>query len=212
MLTLLSRPLLSIIIPTVGRPGLRATVASIEQQQPGGQVEVVVVADTHSGPIDGLADYVHMLGPRYRFFEHDGGYHMVGHPQRNFGMRQARGQWLHFMADDDIYTPRAFQAIRRAIATLAEPKPLLFRVRTWQAGIVWWRPTLGEGEIDAECIVVPNEPTGLGVWTARYPGDFDFIQETVERWGSCQWEREQLAICRPSPAEDWTQLRAGVAV
>jgi glycosyltransferase involved in cell wall biosynthesis len=204
-------PLLSIIIPSIGRPGLRSTVASIEQQADKACCEVLIVADTHSGPIDGLESYVSSLGPRYRYLEHDGGLHMVGHPQRNYGMTQARGAFLHFMADDDIYAPRALRFMLAAIDEQDEPMPILFRVDTWQAGVVWRVRELVEGNIDAECIVVPNVPSRLGVWTPRYPGDFDFIEETVNRWGGAQWEREIISLCRPTRSKDWTRDMAEVS-
>jgi hypothetical protein len=71
---------------------------------------------------------------------------------------------------------------------------------------------LAQDHIDAECIVCPNVPARLGTWNpARYQGDYDFIAETVAKWGGVgrvAWRPEVIAQAQPSDAEDWTVERA----
>lgn len=199
-------PRLSVILPTIGQrlDGLARTLDSIDRQPESGQVEVVVVGDAHSGPLPKVRDLVWQRGPRYRYAEHDGGLHMVGQPQRQYGMGLARAPWLSFSADDNIYTEGAFAAILRAIDGVRGPVPLLFQVRTWQAGKVWKRAELAHGDIDADCIVAPNDRSRLGVWTNRYEGDWEFIRDTCEQYDDRQvWVPDLIGLARPTAAECW---------
>jgi hypothetical protein len=190
-----SRPLLSVIIPSVGRPGLPRTLASIRDQGHPDAVEIVVVGDTHAGTFrHALADMSGLCAFYYaRYLEHDGGGHMVGHPQRQHGMAQARGEWLAFSQDDNVLTPGAIDAIRDAL--VGTPGPRLFRVSPRPGCVVWDQlGCLAVGHIDADCLVVPNVPARLGTWTSRYAGDADMIAETVARWGgTARWDTALIA-------------------
>jgi glycosyltransferase involved in cell wall biosynthesis len=199
------RPKLSVIIPTIGRlPGLERALDSISVQPPvRGWTEIVVVGDTLDGPLPAAEALAREYGARY--VEHAGPLHCVGHPQRQYGMGVANGEWLAFLADDDIWTEGALPAIYAAIDEVGEPQPLLFRVQmNWLGGHVVWDTTyLAVGNIDAECIVVPNDPARLGTWEHIYAGDFSFILETCRKWGRWEWRPELIAIARPTEAEDW---------
>lgn len=197
-------PWLSVIIPTIGRDTLGRTLDSLDRQANAQGVEVLVVGDTLDGPLPAVEAEVFRRGPRYRYVACNGGLHMVGQPQRNAGMARARAPWLLWGADDNIWTADAFAAIWLAIASLPEQQPLLFRVRTWQAGLVWTAPVLAHGNIDADCIVAPNVPERLGAWGLRYEGDWQFIEGTVNRWGGqVSWQDAVISLARPSPAEVW---------
>lgn len=184
----MSGPLLSIIIPTVGRAGLVPLLRSIRAQAPSpAEVEVLVVGDAHGGTwSESLAgaqlavDVCHQA----RMIWHDGGRHAWGHPQRNHGATLARGRFLAWSQDDNVYRPGALAAMLDAAAHLVDdPMPALFRVMTRLGYPVWLQEgLLAERQIDADCILVPNVPDALGTWTNRYEGDWDFIRETVHRW------------------------------
>jgi len=213
------QPLLSVIVPTVGRPSLARAVRSLLRQGDWLPWEAILVGDTHGGDFAAALPTAQALAqtdPRLTYVEHNGGRHMVGHPQRNHGATVARGRYLAFLGDDDLYLPGAFQSIARALrAHEDDPRVFLFRwIAPWR--MVLWHTAgfLAEDHIDAECIVCPNVPEQLGTWTNRYQGDYDFIAETVALWGGVgrvRWQPEVLALARPGPAEDWTAPLGEVA-
>jgi hypothetical protein len=93
-------------------------------------------------------------------------------------MTLATAQWLCFSQDDNVFDVSAFTSMWFAICETNPPRPIIFRVNTWQAGPVWIARELREENIDADCIVCPNDPKKLGVWGDRYNGDADFILGT----------------------------------
>ena len=209
------QPLLSVVVPTVGRASLARAVRSLLKQGDWLPFEVVLVGDTFAGTWRESLPAAQALAetdPRLSYTECDGGVHAWGHPQRTHGARMAKGQYLWWLGDDDVALPGAFQSIARAIrAHEADPRVFLFRwIAPWK--MVLWHTAgfLGPepGFIDAECIVCPNVPDKLGTWVNRYQGDFDFIAETVERWGGLErviWRPEVIAQAQPGEGEDWTQ-------
>jgi hypothetical protein len=191
-------PLLTVILPTLGRPTLEAAVQSVRQQLPPACCEILLVMDTHPSHTTRDEARVHAVAAQYtcRVEAYDGGVACYGHPQRNYGMTRAQGTWLAFLQDDDCWLPGAGAAIMQSC--LRPPQaPRLFRTDTWQAGVVWRTPELVVGNIDADCIVTPNVAGRLGWWQLRYEGDFDFIQQTCTCWGQCIWETEVIAVGRP---------------
>ena len=194
----MSTPWLSIIAPTVGRITLERLLRSVRQQAPATEVELVIVGDTHGKKWRPSLAPVPALCAKYdaRYLEHDGGLHMVGHPQRNYGQTQATGEWLMWSQDDNLYVPDALATVRAHVQRVEAPH--LFRVDTRFGFVVWQQPGLIEGNIDADCIAVPNDPSKLGVWAMRYAGDFDFIQETCGKWGWTQrWQEPLIVRSRP---------------
>lgn len=102
----MSRPLFTVVIPTIGRDSLPKTLASIPAAIENDLVEVIVVADAHGNNAYNLhkieAD-ARRFGARY--LEVDAGYHDVGSPQLQAGYAAAEGQWILNCGDDDIYEP-----------------------------------------------------------------------------------------------------------
>ena len=213
------RPLLSVIVPTIGRPSVERAVNSLLRQGEWLPYEVILVGDTFAGTWTEQLPRARALAERYpekiRYVEHDGGCHAWGHPQRNFGATVARGHYLSWLGDDDIYVRFAFPALAVALRARVFDHPRdqrvhLFRwVAPWKSVLWHTAGFLAQDHIDAECIVAPNVPERLGRWNpARYQGDYDFIRETVEHWGGVEkviWRPEVIAQARPSEAEDWTR-------
>ncbi len=211
------RPLLSVIVPTVGRPSLERTVNSLLRQGEWLPWEAILVGDTFAGTwthqLDRAADLAARYPEHLRYVEHDGGIHAWGHPQRNHGATVARGHYLAWLGDDDIYLRGAFPAVARALRARLDdhpddPRVFLFRwIAPWKT-ILWHTAGfLAQDHIDAECVVAPNVPDKLGTWTNRYQGDYDFIRETADFWGGTEkviWQPEVIAQAKPSDAEDWT--------
>jgi hypothetical protein len=94
-------PEVSIVIPTHNRWHLlRRTLAGALAQQ-GVDYEVIVVDD---GSSDGTSDRLAVLDePRLRTFRHEVG-RGVAHA-RNRGLAEARGDWVAFLDDDDLWAP-----------------------------------------------------------------------------------------------------------
>jgi hypothetical protein len=192
-----SAPTISVIVPTIGRPTLARTLASIRDQADAREVEIDVVADTHRGThVAALAD-VAWMPAHYDavYVEHDGGRHDWGHSQRQYGQQVATGRWLMWTQDDDVYRPGAFATIRDVLQTA--DGPCLLRLQGWQAGLVWKRPALVWGEIDAGCLAVPNAPDRLPTWGTAYDADYDYIAAVCERWRRAEWVDAVIAEGRP---------------
>lgn len=92
----MSGPLFSVVIPTYDRPGLlREAVASVLAQTVG-ELECLVVDDAGPARVEGFSD------PRVRVIVRDAN---GGEPAaRNTGLDAARGRYLAFLDDDDVYT------------------------------------------------------------------------------------------------------------
>ena len=95
----------STIIPAVGRPSVAQAVQSVlDQNLPAGDFEIVVVNDAGAP----LPDGAWQASPRVRQID------VVRHGQsvaRNTGAALARGEFLHFLDDDDWLLPGAFASL-----------------------------------------------------------------------------------------------------
>jgi|SRR5690242_18649085 GT2 family glycosyltransferase len=113
------RGLVSVIIPTYNRaPVLRRAIESaLSQTYPA--IEVVVADD---GSSDDTADLVRSLGPRVRYLRQENAGVSAA---RNFGMRNARGEFVAFLDSDDAWLPWKVKVQVAALA--AHP----------DAGLVW---------------------------------------------------------------------------
>lgn len=187
--------MLTVIIATQGRPCIVDALRSIRDQAPAYQVEIIVVGDTHEPDEQALAA-AHVACQEYRalYLTHNAGFHHWGHPQAQYAMPFATGERLAFLGDDDVYLPGAIDLMISTDAPLA-----LFKADIQKLGtVVWDEPRLACGRISAQCIVVKNEPTRLGVWgtgPAR-EGDFQFIASSVDRHaGQIDWREQVIAEC-----------------
>lgn len=199
------RPFLTVICPTIGRATLHRTIASIRDQAPADQVEIIVVGDSHAGTYRDALDQLGDLCPGYeaRYIEHDGGSHCWGQQQRNHGQEIATGQWLWWLQDDDIAAVGAISAIRKVTDRLTgtgkqRPCPVLFKVHQHHGGrTIWETQEIKRGNVDADCIVAPNQPVNLGHWRPEYAGDLAFIHDTVCRFQGFWWRDAIIAEARP---------------
>jgi Glycosyl transferase family 2 len=192
---------LSVVVPTAGdrREGLLRTIESVRRQA-AQDVQTVVVADTHAllsrAPLESLRNDVEAAGASW--FEHDGGLHCYGQPQRTFGARHAAGEWVAFSQDDNILAQGAIAAIRRAVLQQPCPRPLFFRIHTYWGVEVWHQPSLYQGNIDADCLVLPRDIAAEVEWGLRYEGDFDAALAAMHiANGDVAWRTETIALARP---------------
>ena len=106
-------PLFSVIVATYGRPGFLADALASVLGQTVGDFEAVVVDDASPTPARYKGD------PRVRVVrrEENGGPAAA----RNTGLREARGRYVTFLDDDDLYTPDrlalALEGLKRTTLT-----------------------------------------------------------------------------------------------
>src|SRR4051794_21640954 len=93
-------PLVSVVVPTHNRASLLArTVRSIARQHLS-ELEIIVVDD---GSRDATAVAACSADARVRVIRHA---HALGvSAARNRGVAEARGQWIAFCDDDDLWAP-----------------------------------------------------------------------------------------------------------
>jgi len=196
-------PTLSIIVPTIGRETLPRTLETIAAQELVDGDEVLVVEDGPDNPA--IREPIEAAGWPWRYLSTGKRFGGWGHVARNVAMTQARGDYLVFMDDDDVYRTHgcyggenvgAFARIRAA-ATRHPGRPLMFRMERpgWNSTI--WRPkAVRYGNVSTQMFVVPNSPELLGSWGPYHAGDLAFICSTLEKWppGSLVWEPDIIAI------------------
>lgn len=192
----MTRPLFTVVIPTLGRVTLLDTIRSI----PAG-VEKIVVYDAFEAIQDHHAWVQANAGPLgYRYLELDAGRHDTGSPQIAYGFEQAHGGWLLNFGDDDVYEPGAFDLIRGAIAEQSRPHPLMFKVELHpneQRGNrepvrLWQDREIRRYGVTGQSFVCPNDPDKLGQWLS----DVHFMAETAMFYGGLvDWREELIARC-----------------
>jgi glycosyltransferase involved in cell wall biosynthesis len=188
---------LSIIVPTPDGDGLIALFESVLGQLLPAD-ELLVIGDGFWGPLTHVAALCLDAGPPVRYLSHNAGYAAWGHPQINYGITQASGDYLIFIDDDDQFAPDALATIRQAIGELSAPRPLIFRFYAQRLGrTLPEQHAVIESGIGGHCLVQPNIPDRLGRWEDRYGGDFDFIVSTLAHWPEGPvWRDDVIAIAR----------------
>lgn len=206
---------LTVLIPTPGqgRPLARALQSVANQPLHPGD-ECIVIGDTTDGELPEVEEIVRSFGPQFRYISHPGTVHQIvdlggyskdchsyGHEQLTEGMRHAKGAWLCFSDDDDIFLDGAFTAIRTAAAALPEPRPLLFKFIPWFRQLLWVEQVIEEHRIGGHQLVAPNIPARLGRFSERYQGDYDFVRSTIDLWpnkdADVVWREEVIVLARP---------------
>jgi glycosyltransferase involved in cell wall biosynthesis len=117
-------PLFSVVIPTRDRPELLPIAVRSVLGQTISDLEIIVVDDGGEGAIE-LPD-----DPRVRIFKLASQAGPSG--ARNAGLESARGQYVTFLDDDDLYLPMRLELSRRALARA--PVALCFSEERWADG------------------------------------------------------------------------------
>lgn len=200
-------PGLTVMVPTQGRDTLERLLASIVDAGLGASPhdETLIMVDTLDmapGEFDAIVTRVAPFGSVFRVVDAGVDHHCYGHCALNQAMAIARpGNYITGNDDDDVYTPAAFGAMRKAIEDdIAEGRPRLHIFPF----ISYWRQRLPEGHIlrKGRCgghnICVPNVAGKVGRFTCDYDGDWSWVSSTAELWDDdIVFEDTVVAICRP---------------
>ena len=158
-----NRPSISFVIPSMNRKTLHDTIASIELWP---EDELLVEFD---------------IPPSGRW----------GNDQRNNAMLRAKGDYLAFIDDDDIYVLGHRRMMQKAM--IDNPGCLnLFKMQYPNGDILWATPQKVPGNISTAMILIPNKPKLLYHWKdGRNMADFIF----VDHWlGETVWRDEIVAL------------------
>src|SRR5260221_8617571 len=98
-------PLVSVVIPTHNRPDMLAEALASVRAQTFTDYEVLVVSNGEHHELRAVSRVVaHKHDCRY--FELAKG---AVSAARNFGVKQAKGEWIAFLDDDDLWLPNKLE-------------------------------------------------------------------------------------------------------
>lgn len=176
--------MISFIVPTLCRPSLAKTLASIECW-PGD--EIIVVCDVQLNAhmqsfITDVARVVHCP---------PGG--DWGHTERNVATPLARGRYLAHIDDDDVYVKGTRALMADAIAKTPD-RPVLFKMRYPNGITLWSDPVLRCGNVGTPMILIPNVPEKLGQFRPFVGGDCAYLEEMKWDKKEIVWRPEIIAL------------------
>lgn len=186
---------LSVIVPTIGRATLSATLDSIYEQK-GPHDEVICVADdAQGGARDAWAHAIRWRDrPSFHFCTLTAGDR--GNTARNHALTLAGGTHVCFLDDDDTYLPGALHAMQVA----ANGTLVVFKMDSTVNGngIVWKTPELRFCNLGTPCLLAPNlaEHPDWRPHLGDSGADFAYAQQVADRVG-VNWDPTLVAVVRP---------------
>lgn len=183
---------LSVITPTIGRESLRLMLERLLPQLGEGD-EVLVIGDGPQPHAKAIADK--LASPYVRYWEH-GPIMNYGNPQRNLAIAEAKGDYIHFVDDDDMPAKDAVKNIKKAAAE-APGKPIMFRMMHCGTPL-WQAPAVICANVSGQMFVIPNVKDRIGKWSGRYEADFDFMKSTLALYpgkdADVVWRKEIICV------------------
>ena len=194
----------SVVMPTLGRPSLRAAISSVVDALEDDD-ELIVVGD---GRQDYAADVVEAFQPAnivYIEASMDGS--VFGNAQRDAGMALARGDFLCWLDDDDVYVHGALDEIRRCIGD-DRTHAHIFKA-LWGAGhhaqgtVLWADREVREQNIATPMVVLPNRPYQRSWMDSNDHGrngitsDYGFLSAAIGECEGARWRDPVVAVVRP---------------
>ena len=205
-------PLITAVIPTRNRPSLVLRAVQSVLQQAGISLEVVVVID---GPDDSTVRALTAIDdPRVRIVPLPNS--VGGAEARNTGVRNARGEWIAFLDDDDEWLPGKLRSQFEQLGALPNPQHFIFcgqvLARSPQGEVTWPeksptapyseyllvrdRLTYGEGLIQTSTILahrtlLERVPFQVGL---KKHQDWDWVLRATDQGAQVAFLKQQLAI------------------
>lgn len=125
----MKRPAFSVMIPTVNRAGmLRAALKSLQWQTFGDFEALVMDGGSTDGTPEVFAEFA--SDPRFSFRRFPAGTELAA--RRNAAVEAAKGQWIAFLDDDDLWLP---ERLRRFVEAIAARPSRAF----WYSNSYVWR-------------------------------------------------------------------------
>lgn len=186
---------LTVMLPTIGRESLTATLHSIQHQLADGD-EVWLLSD---GPASAhVRTGWHAANLPGELREIGGGPHGDwGHTPRNRTIPDVKSGYIVSIDDDDALADGALAAIRKAIKRYPSDF-LIFQMRAPDGKTLPNGDRIESGNVGTPMFVFPAG-VQLGQFAPVYGGDFDFIRDTIaanpER--SVRWVPEVIVDIRP---------------
>ena len=197
-------PSLTIAVPTIGRPSLADTLASIARQDLEADDQVLIVYDSFA------SDPQHVEATRqlvenyaFTFVEHNGWVHFFGNPQLNRAIELATGDYFCALGDDDVYVDGAIARMRKA---LAPGRALLFQflsppylaINDPRRVLLWSDRQLRIANISGCCIAAPRAAVVPVSCDLRIEVDYEWIVDIIAKTGQKpKWLEACLVIARP---------------
>ena len=164
--------LISIVIPTWNRPVLLARLVElISAENEAGDIEVVIVDDCSEEKNWKLLQEIAASNLNVRLYRNATNIGMT--PNWNKAVGYARGQWIGFMCDDDMFKPDSIERIRKLIS--ATPKPCLILQNSSIGFISEW---IEPGVVAANRVALP--PASGQFWHREITENLGAFDERVK--------------------------------
>lgn len=170
--------MITFVVPSIGRPSLSRTLASIEMW-PGDEILVV-------GSMGTVKD------DRVTFIPCEPGGDW-GHKERNFVSHTARGRYVAHIDDDDVYAPDTRALMADAILRTPD-RPVIFRMRFPNGITLWQDPVIRCGNLGTPTFLLPNTPEKFGTWGSFVGGDCHFLETSKWAVDDYVWRPEIIAL------------------
>jgi hypothetical protein len=205
--------LVTVVIPTKDRPSLLVRAVRSVLRQVDVAVDVVVVDDASSADMRSLAE----LGDsRVRVLRRDWSGGPAG--ARNDGVAAARGSWIAFLDDDDLWAPQYLSAQLAALrGTSAQFSWTSIAMIDGRGGLirVYDAPPVETivTKLYEECPIVTPSCVVVGADLLRRLGGFDERYAVLADWDCwIRVAREAVATSVPRPLVAYTVHEGGVHV
>jgi glycosyltransferase involved in cell wall biosynthesis len=164
-------PTLSVVVATVGRPTLLATLESLHQLSP--DDELLLVTDGDHPEAFAMLDSAG-LSCRTQRIVHRLPANDFGHRLRNLYASRATGDRVLHLDDDDVYLDGALGRVRGECAR--HPGKLVVFRMVGPRGTFPRARRMSVGNVGTPCGALPNEPAKWGWWDPGLGGDGAFYQ------------------------------------